>query len=215
MPSDSARGPRDSANWFIGFPVAAKVWLADLEPVPRGARLFAAEDVHLTLVFLGAVGRDAAMRAWEVASRLERRPPWTMTPGPLEPFGNPRRPSAWSVEPSPRLPGLEAFMGEHRERLFDAAEVAQSARDRRPPRPHATLARPLRSAGPAEHAALRAWAERQRVAAVPVVIGRLALYTWADHRSNEAGRAGRARQAGSPGPGESRERLFQVVAEET
>lgn len=202
------------ANWFIGFPVAATPWLADLEPAPRGARIFAVEDVHLTLVFLGAVGRDAAMRAWEAANRLESRT-WSMSPGPLAPFGarrkakptqrmtNPSRPSAWSVEPSPRLPELEAFMGAHRDRLFEAASVAEAARDRRPPRPHATLARPMRSAGPAEHQALRAWAERQRIAAVPVVIGRLALYTWAEHRSGP-------RRVGS-----GRERLFQVIAEQT
>lgn len=190
------------ANWFIGFPVAATPWLADLEPAPRGARLFAAEDVHLTLVFLGPVGRDAAMRAWELASGLEKDA-WSMSPGPLAPFGNPRRPSAWSVEPSPRLPGLEAFMAAHRERLFDAAGLADAARDRRTPRPHATLARPKRSAGPAEHAALRAWAERQRIASVPVEIGRLALYTWAEHR------------AGQRLHGADEDRLFQIVAEQT
>lgn len=190
------------ANWFIGFPVAATPWLDGLEPVPRGARLFAAEDVHLTLVFLGAVGHDAAMRAWELASQLERGI-CSMTPGPLEPFGNPRRPSAWSVEPSPRLPELEAFMGAHRDRLFEAASVAEAARDRRAPRPHATLARPMRSAGPAEHAALRAWAERQRVAAVPLEIGRLALYTWAEHRTGPRLR------------GADEGRLFQIVAEQT
>jgi 2'-5' RNA ligase len=203
-------------NWFIGFPVAATPWLSALEPMPRGARLFVPEDVHLTLVFLGPVGRDAAMRAWEEAVGLERRS-WSMSPGALAPFGNPRRPSAWSVEPSPRLETLEAFMAAHRERLFDAAGVAEAGRDRRPPRPHATLARPKRSAGPVEHAALRAWAERQRVAAVPVVIGRLALYTWAEHRSSEArrGHQARARQADRAEPGESHERLFQVVAEQS
>lgn len=190
------------ANWFIGFPVAARPWLADLEPVPRGARIFAADDVHLTLVFLGAVSRDAAMRAWELASRLDKSV-WSMSPGPLAPFGNPRRPSAWSVEPSPRLPELEAFMGAHRDRLFEAASVPEAARDRRAPRPHATLARPMRSAGPAEHASLRAWAERQRVVTVPVEIGRLALYTWAEHR------------AGPRLRGADEDRLFQIVAEQT
>lgn len=181
------------ANWFIGFPVDATAWLAALEPVPFGARRFSPEDVHVTLAFLGPVGEAAARRAWELT--VERfgdgaraLGPWSFMPSRLHPFGDPRRPSAWSVEPDPRVEAVEAAIGAHRGAILEAG---QGQPDRRPPRPHATLARPNRKAGPHEHRELRAWAERQVVPREAVLVSEVALFTWAAER---------------------RERLFEVVA---
>jgi len=176
------------ANWFIGFPLPAAPWLAALEPAPRGSRLFHPDDVHATFVFLGPVDEAHARAAWEVACGADLRESLFM-PGPIRGFGNPRRPSAWSVEPADGAPILTAFMGAHR----DAVLAAGGGRpDTRPPRPHATLARPARSATSDEHRALRAWAERQRLPDVPLPVKRLALFTWDEAR---------------------RERLFRLVAE--
>lgn len=176
------------ANWFLGFPLPAAPWLAALEPLPRGARLFSAEDVHATFAFLGPVEEAKARAAWEVACAFDLTETLFM-PGPIRGFGNPRRPSAWSVEPSDGAPILSAFIGAHRDAVLAAGGGPP---DTRPPRPHATLARPRRDATPDEHRALRAWAERQHVPDRPLPVTRLALYTWDDTR---------------------RDRLFRIAAE--
>jgi len=180
-----------AANWFIGFPVAGASWLGGLEPVPRGARLFHPDDLHVTLAFLGPVGRAAAERGWAAALQaltgalLER---WRFVPGALHAFGDPKRPSAWSVEPEPRVEALEAFVTAHRGSILEAGDGRP---DRRPARPHTTLARPRTKASPAEHIALRDWAQRQVVPRHEVEVVCLALYTWSATR---------------------RERLFEVVS---
>ncbi len=179
------------ANWFIGFPVAGASWLDGLEPVPSGTRLFHPDDLHVTLAFLGPVGRAAAARAWTAALQAMAGRSlgcWRFAPGALHPFGDPKRPSAWSVEPEPRVEALEAFITTHRGPILEAGEGRP---DRRPARPHTTLARPRAKASPAEHAALKAWALRQVIPRLDVEVVSLALYTWSESR---------------------RERLFEVVA---
>lgn len=176
------------ANWFLGFPLPAAPWLAALEPVPRGARCFHPEDVHVTFVFLGPVEEAQALAAWQLACTFELRAS-AFLPGPIRGFGNPRRPSAWSVEPQDGAPILSAFIGAHRDAVL---AVGGGPPDTRPPRPHATLARPRRSATAEEHRALRAWAERQRLPELPLPAARLALFTWDEAR---------------------KDRLFRIVAE--
>jgi 2'-5' RNA ligase len=180
-----------AANWFIGFPVAGASWLDGLESVPVGVRLFHPDDLHVTLAFLGPVGRTAAERGWTTAllamagGGLGR---WRFVPGALHAFGDPKKPSAWSVEPEPRVEALEAFITAHRGPILEAG---QGRPDRRPARPHATLVRPRTKASPAEHEALKQWAQRQVIPRHEVEVGAVALYTWSESR---------------------RERLFQVVA---
>lgn len=175
-------------NWFLGFPLPAAPWLAALEPVPHGARAFAAEDVHVTFVFLGPVEEALALAAWQLACSFDFQES-RFLPGPLRGFGNPRRPSAWSVEPPDGAPTLAAFIAAHRDAVLT---VGGGPPDTRPPRPHATLARPKRSATADEHRALRAWAERQRLPDLPLPAARLALFTWDEAR---------------------KDRLFRIVAE--
>lgn len=105
-------------------------------------------------------------------------------------MGNPRAPSAWS-----------AWLGEgHDEVAVDMAsrEVAFRAAgvpgESRPPLPHVTLARPLRSATPVQREAGGVWATLLRLEHVRLRLDRLALYTWSEHR---------------------RERLFSRVSEVT
>ncbi|MFO0744690.1 MAG: hypothetical protein U1F43_03315 [Myxococcota bacterium] len=184
-------GPRaPNGNWFIGWPLDARPWLDALTPVPRGARLFHPDDIHATVAFFGACGEARALAVWaDVATTAATLAPTTFGPGPLRPFGNPRRPSAFAVEPTDGAADLCAFIGEHRERWLAAAGARP---DDRAPRAHATLARPLRSAGPEEYRALAAWARAQVVPEVGLAVTRLALFTWSDER---------------------RERLFRIVAE--
>jgi len=179
---------RMQPNWFIGFPLPVAPWLAALEPVPRGARMFAAGDVHVTFAFLGPVAEERARAAWEVARVLPFRE--TMfAPGPIRGFGNPRRPSAWSVEPADGAPALASFIEAERGPVLEAGGGPPG---RRAARPHGTLARPTRNATPDEQRALRAWAERQRLPDLALPVTRMALFTW------DAAR---------------KDRLFRIVAE--
>jgi 2'-5' RNA ligase len=175
-------------NWFIAFPLAASPWLEALSEPPRGARLFSAEDVHVTVAFLGPVTEPLARAAWEAALTTLPRAS-AFPPGPLRGFGHPREPSAWSVEPepSPEISALSGWVGAHRDRILATASARP---DTRPVRLHATLARPSRSASPETHDALRRWAAAQQLPATPLPVDRLALYTWSELR---------------------RERLFRVV----
>lgn len=188
-------------NWFIGFPVAAGPWLEALTRPPPGGRLFAAEDVHVTWAFLGPVTEGEARTAWrEAASRAAEASRWTMVPSGLRPFGDPRRPSAWSVEPEPALPEVEALIGNHRDALCAAAGIPAARWDRRAPRPHATLARPLRQADAEAHRALRAWAEAQRVPRTAIAVARVALYTWSRERRERLFERVDERDLGGPAP---------------
>jgi len=175
-------------NWFVALPVPAQAWLEALTAPPVGARLFASDDVHITLAFLGPVGEERARAAWEAARRLPPASPFRFLPGALSPFGPRRRPSAWAVEPLDGAPRLAAFIEAAR---GPVAEAAGCSVDPRAVRPHATLVRPRRGAAPAVHRALATWAVAQALPVAPVELDRLALYTWAEDR---------------------RRRLFRVVA---
>lgn len=176
----------EAGNWFVGWPIDARPWLAALTPPPRGARLFHPDDVHATVAFLGTCGEARARATWELVLAAG----WdgaTIAPGPVIGFGDPRHPSAWSVEPRDRAPDLAAYIARHRDAWLAAAGAP---RDLRPPRPHVTLARPQRGASPDEQRALAAWAAAQRLPDVGLAVPRVALFAWAADR---------------------RERLFRIV----
>src|SRR5512139_343133 len=64
---------RMTANWFVGFPIDLGAYHERLEPAPRGVRLFASSDTHLTVAFFGPVteaqARDAFARCPEPGLR--------------------------------------------------------------------------------------------------------------------------------------------------
>ena len=166
-------------NWFVGLrvPLAAGVARAVTEP-PAGVRRFAAEDLHLTVAFLGAVGEEAALRAWAAGGRATG-PAIAATLAGVVRMGSARRFSA-----------LAAELGEgHREAcdLIDALrtpmlEAAGSRPDTRPPRPHVTVARLRRRASPAERRGAVAWASGLALPSGSIELAELALFTWAEDR---------------------------------
>jgi RNA 2',3'-cyclic 3'-phosphodiesterase len=178
-------------NWFLAFPLDG-AFVEGLPEVPRGFRRYHPADVHLTLAFLGPCGEPAAERAWTCLENCLMQAPraaFSVSLASVVAMGPPRAYSA-----------LSALLGEGREAaeaLIHALrdpplEVALGRRDKRPPKPHITLARPMRKATEAERAAGLTWASGLQLGQVRQSLERVALYTWNEQR---------------------RERLFKIVAE--
>lgn len=170
-------------NWFIALPVDLGALLPSLvADAPRSVRVFDPRDLHLTIAFLGPVDATVATAAF---ARAYTPPLAALTAelGPVEPFGNPRNPSAFAL--TTRGPGRDAlatFMAAHTNAIL---AVAHRPPETRSPRPHITLARPRRSADAEARAEARRWAERIAVPAGSAVhFERIALYTWATDRRN-------------------------------
>ena len=166
------------SNWFIALPVPAQALPADaLTALPRGTRPMHADDLHVTVAFLGPVGEHRAERAWDRIGTLAR-PPLQTHVGGRAALGSPRRPSALALD----LDGaagdreLTAFIEQWRDDLCAAAGVTA---ERRPVRPHVTLGRPPRRPDAAWRDALNAWLVRSFDAGA-MRLDTIALYTRAE-----------------------------------
>jgi len=169
-------------NWFLAFPVDG-AFVAALPPAPPRLRVFSPTDVHATLAFLGGCGQDGAERALAVldARLAELRPgPVAASLAEVVPMGGSRRDYS----------ALSALLDDGRDEMAQligalrpgVAEAAAGRSDLRPPKPHVTLARPMRSASGADRQAGLAWAGAVDVRGLAVTFDRIALYTWADDR---------------------------------
>ena len=179
-------------NWFFAFPIEGQFALG-LPQLPPFFRLFHAEDVHLTLAFLGGCGEDAALRGLAALdTALAARPEQAIdvSLGQVVPMGPPRAYSALSaLLERGREPTIDCIA-----RLRDVIDdAALGRREKRAPKPHVTVARPGRRVTEAARAAGLAWAEGLDLSAIAARLDRIALYTWSE--------------------GNRRERLFRIVAE--
>jgi RNA 2',3'-cyclic 3'-phosphodiesterase len=178
-------------NWFIAFPLDG-AFVLELPALPRNFRRFHPEDVHLTLAFLGAVGEDGAERAMAALARcLEDTPraPLTITLADVVPMGGAHVYTALSALVGDGRPLAERYLADLRHPL---TEAANGRRDKRPPKPHVTVARPARRATDSDRAAGISWAQSIPPNPTRYTLDRIALYTWSELR---------------------RERLFRIVAE--
>jgi 2'-5' RNA ligase len=167
-----------TGNWFIALPVAAGEWFHALTP-PPGVRLFGANDLHLTIAFLGAVGEERAHAAFALAAGFPlsaRR----VQLGPVEALGSPRRPSAISALLAEGRTEVELAMGAARAGMWEAAAARP---DSRSPLAHVTFARPGRRASTSERKHALAWAKALDLGAPTCELTRIALYTWSEDRA--------------------------------
>jgi 2'-5' RNA ligase len=178
-------------NWFFAFPLDGS-FVLQLPELPGAIRRYHVEDVHLTLAFLGGVGEAAAERALAALdARLAEETPAALdvTLAEVVPMGSRGKYSA-----------LSALLGQGRQEtsacitaLRDVlTEAASGRREKRPAKPHVTLARPRSRASDADRALGLRWAAELDLRAVQARLDRIALYTWNEIR---------------------RERLFKIVAE--
>lgn len=170
------------SSWFLAFPVDGAL-LSRLAAPPEGLRCLHADDLHLTIAFLGACGEERAGQALAMLDRfLAQSPiaPLTVSLGEVVPMGNPRAYSALSVLLVEGREALAATLGELRDPLADAASAP---RETRVPKPHVTLARPARRATDAQRAGGLAWARTLALGDVRLRLDRIALYTGAHERA--------------------------------
>lgn len=179
-------------NWFFAFPIDG-AFVLELPPVPTSLRRFHPDDVHLTLAFLGGCGEEAAHRALAALDARLAEKPWPSIPvslGDVVPMGGSRR----------LYTALSALLVEGRDEttatlaaLRDTlTETATGRRDKRPPKPHVSIARPRSRATEPDREAGLVWASKLDLRKVVQTLDRIALYTWSDLR---------------------RERLFKIVDE--
>ena len=168
-------------NWFVGFPVPMPISLDRLLAcAPPSVARVAAEDLHATLAFMGAVSEARARASWRVAAHAAKSLSSVQaTLGPVVPMGAPDRWSALSALLAQGHDEIADAIARMRAPILDAA-LAQA--DTRPPRPHVTLARIGRQAGRREREAALSWASSLDLGAPPVRLDRLALYTWSPDR---------------------------------
>lgn len=160
-------------------------WFHRVVDPPRGVRRLAAEDLHVTVAFLGRCGEERARAAFALAPRfvLEDR---VIGLGPVVAMGK----SAIATLVVEGAPGIRRGTLACRDAMTDAAGAPP---ERRPPRPHLTLARLERQAGAAERQAAMRWAAGLDISGARPDIDRLALY------------------ASHPDPGEVRYRILDSL----
>jgi len=178
-------------NWFFAFPVDG-AFVSELPALPASFRRYHVDDIHLTLAFLGGCGAEAAERALAALdAALVSSPPGVLSVslGEVVPMG-----------PRGKYSALSALLDQGRAEATECltnlrdvlTEAASGRRDKRPAKPHVTIARPRGRATAADRAAALAWAKALDLGSVHAKLDRLALYTWSEPR---------------------RERLFRIVAE--
>lgn len=168
------------ANWFIALPIAAGTWHRTLTP-QDGVRLFGANDLHVTVAFLGAATEQQALAAFEHAPAFQL-PALEVSLANVVALGSARRPSAFAALLGEGREPVEHAMGEVRERMWLAAGARV---DTRPALAHVTFARPQRRANHAQAKAAQRWALALDLGAPRCVIDRIALYTWSAERKEQ------------------------------
>jgi len=179
-------------NWFFAFPIDGS-FVLELPALPSNFRRFHPEDVHLTLAFLGGCGQMAAERALSALDErlnAERFTPISVSLAEVVPMGGTlRNYSALSALLDQGRAEASANIATLRDTL---TRTASDRTEKRPPKPHVSIARPRARASAADREAGLAWAAALRLQSVHARLDRIALYTWNEER---------------------RDRLFRIVAE--
>lgn len=176
-------------NWFIGLPVrAAQLPIATLDTLPPDLRRFHPGDLHVTVAFLGPVDEATALAAWGSADWSGQAPLHART-GARAALGPPRRPSAFGLEIGDDTGAVAAFVRRWRDHLLAAAGRPP---ERRPVRPHVTLARPRRRG---DTIRVREWLAAPPTP-TPLTLDRIALYTRAPRQSEQRFHIVRSREFG-------------------
>jgi 2'-5' RNA ligase len=157
----SGGGALTESVWFVGAPVAFAPDDESLVPADAALRATRPGDRHLTLLFLGRVSEDTALRLWRALPPL--RLPGEVRALGWERFG--RTALALELDDDGMLEAAARVCNEHA-----AGVVEVEARERY--RPHVTMARVPRRGRPPSPASLHAW----RLPAAPLTAGPPTLF---------------------------------------
>ena len=166
-------------NWFIALPVTGTRWFERrVMAPPESFRLMHPEDLHLTVFFLGAVGQQRAEEAWNQLVWSGRA--MQIGLGHVVAMGSAQRYSALSARVTLGAEHIEHAIGECRDAVADAAQVA---RETRPPLAHVTIARASRRATAQDRERGIAWAKGLDLHQARIEVQEIALYTRAEPRA--------------------------------
>jgi 2'-5' RNA ligase len=160
-------------NWFIALPLRAAAPLP-LPAAPMAVRVFAPEDLHLTIAFLGSCSLERARAAFELTQAFPLRALQVRLANVVA-LGPAHKPSAFSALLADGRVEVEQAMAASRAQLWAAADART---DTRPPLAHVTLARPRRRATQEQVSAATAWATALDLGLPSCRLERIALYTW-------------------------------------
>jgi 2'-5' RNA ligase len=169
------RKAMSAPNWFLALPLSPRArWQDAAATAPPQLRRFAADDLHLTVAFLGPCGEPSALAAWR---RLlaEQASAISVQAGGWRALGLSRQPSAYGLTLAEGHRELCTLLQRWEPLAREAAGLGPASR---PPLPHVTLLRPRRREAPMVIAPMRAWMAQAPVPADPARLGELALWTW-------------------------------------
>lgn len=180
-------------NWFLALPLPREAgWQQAALTAPDGLRRFVADDLHVTLAFLGPCGEPAALEAWQALEGFAS-PPLRITAACWRALGPPRQPSAYGLTLDQGQSELVALLEHWGARALRAAGLPPPGR---PPLPHVTLLRPRRREAPLWRDPMLAWMPSAPLPRQAPLLADLALWTWSEDRSRRLFRQVRCRSLG-------------------
>jgi len=185
--------PMTRPNWFLALPLPATAgWQQAAVTAPVGLRRFVAEDLHVTLAFLGPCAEPAALEAWQRIEVLAS-PPLRITAGGWRALGPLRQPSAYGITLAQGHVELVTLLEQWGVRALQAAGLPPPGR---PPLPHVTLLRPRRREAGQWWGPMLTWMASAPLPPGALMLERLELWTWAEDRRRRLFRQVRCRSLG-------------------
>lgn len=142
-----------SSHYFIAVPVPVSLknifaeWQRNLQEKLSYKQWPAKDDLHITLVFLGAVDNDVLTRLMKDLNQIKKNQSFALNVGELGTFGNASKPRILfaDVEKTEPLASLQ-------KQVADCTDKLGFKKEQRPYRPHITLAKKWN--GPANNPAI-------------------------------------------------------------
>ncbi|WP_250632034.1 2'-5' RNA ligase family protein [Rhodoflexus caldus] len=179
-PIDTPQKNLMTPNWFVALPVRGTETLLETlaATAPPEVRLFAPEDTHLTIAFMGAMPKERAAEVLKIMQKIDFEP-FQISLANLIPLPSAKHTSAFSYKLDQGHWQVVTLMEEWRSALLQAGGAPP---DNRPPLPHLTIGRPQRKWGRQGVEQGIRWANNLPPVGFEALIDSVALYTWSDDR---------------------------------